>query len=176
MVTWFTGVITFVVIQRLVELRIAKRNALYAKSLGGYEIGKKHYPLLVLLHSAFISSLILETLVKGNLQIQPNLIFLTIFFLAQTLRIWVLVSLGKMWNTRILIIPNSQPVTCGPYRYLKHPNYLVVMLEIATLPLAFGALKTAIIFSILNFGLLRVRIKVEEEGLKQIPAFEKYFI
>ena len=62
------------------------------------------------------------------------------------------------------------------YRYLKHPNYLVVMLEIATLPLAFGALKTAIIFSILNFGLLRVRIKVEEEGLKQIPAFEKYFI
>jgi methyltransferase len=175
MVTWFTGVITFVVIQRLVELRIAKRNALYAKSLGGYEIGKEHYPFIVLLHITFLGSLILETLVKGNLHIQPKSVFLTIFFLAQILRIWVLASLGKMWNTRIFIIPNSQPVTCGPYRYLKHPNYLVVMLEIATLPLAFGALGTAIIFSGLNLVLLKIRIKVEEEGLKQIPSFEEYF-
>ena len=172
MVTWFTGVLTFVIIQRLVELEIARRNTLYAKSLGGYEIGKEHYSLIVILHVAFLGSLILETLVRDHIQIKPVPIFLAIFFLAQILRIWVIASLGRMWNTRILIIPNSKPVTGGPYRYLKHPNYLVVILEIATLPLSFGALGTAIVFSGLNLALLRIRIKVEEEGLKQIPAFK----
>lgn len=175
MVTWFTGVMTFVIMQRIVELGLARRNAIYTKSLGGYEIGKEHYPLLVLLHGAFLGSLILETLVKGNLQIKPVPIFLSIFFLAQVIRIWVIASLGKMWNTRILIVPNSKPVTCGPYRYLKHPNYLVVILEMATLPLSFGAIGTAIIFSGLNLALLCIRIKIEEEGLKQIPAFREHF-
>lgn len=80
-----------------------------------------------------------------------------------------------MWNTRIFIIPNSKPVTSGPYRYFKHPNYLIVSTEIAMLPLSFGAYYTAIIFSVLNFFILKRRIKLEEEGLKQIEAFREHF-
>jgi len=175
MVTWFTLVISIVVLQRLIELLIAKRNTRYAKAAGGYEIGKEHYPLMVLLHVSFFFSLILETSLKGNLQIKPVPVFLTIFLIAQILRIWVLATLGKMWNTRVFIIPNSKPVTGGPYRYVKHPNYLLVITEIATLPLAFGAIGTAIIFSVLNLLVLKKRIRVEEEGLNKIPAFNQHF-
>lgn len=173
-VTWFTGVITFVIVQRIVELYIAKRNTRYAKSIGGYEIGKEHYPVLVLLHLGFLASIILETKIRSNFRIIPIPGFLIIFFIAQVLRVWVLACLGKMWNTRIIIIPNSKPVTCGPYRYLKHPNYLIVISEIATLPLAFGAIWTAVIFSVLNILILKKRINIEEGGLKQIPAFKEH--
>jgi methyltransferase len=174
MVTWFTAVITFVIVQRIAELAIAHRNTNYAKSLGGYEVGKEHYPLIVILHLTFFVCLIMETFWRGNLQIKPVPIFLTCFFIAQFFRFWVLASLGKMWNTRIIIIPNSKPVTSGPYRYFKHPNYLIVIIEIATLPLSFGALGTAIIFSALNIILLGKRVRVEEEGLSQIPSFREH--
>ena len=157
------------------ELVIAERNTKYAKSLGGYEIGKKHYPLMVLLHLTFFICLIMETIMRGNWQIKPVSIFLICFLIAQILRFWVLASLGKMWNTRIIIIPNSKPVTSGPYRYFKHPNYLIVIIEIATLPLSFGALGTAIIFSVLNLIMLKKRVRAEEEGLSQIPAFREHF-
>ena len=102
---------------------------------------------------------------RGNWQIKPVSIFLICFLIAQILRFWVLASLGKMWNTRIIIIPNSKPVTSGPYRYFKHPNYLIVIIEIATLPLSFGALGTAIIFSVLNLIMLKKRVRAEEEGV-----------
>lgn len=175
MVIWFAMVMIFVVLQRLVELIIAKKNADYAKSLGGYELGKKQYPWLVLMHGAFLCSLVIETILRRNYLFFPVPIFFSVFLLAQILRIWVLFSLGKMWNTRIVIIPGSAPVTWGPYRYMRHPNYLVVILEIVTLPLAFGAVYTAMIFSIINIILLMMRIRVEEEGLNEIPAFKKYF-
>lgn len=175
MVNWFAGVIAFVLIQRSLELIIAKKNAEYAQSLGGYELGKTHYPLLVLMHGAFFCSLIIETLLRKNYLLRPVPVFFTVFILAQILRIWVLYSLGRMWNTRIIIIPGSKPVTWGPYRYMRHPNYLVVILEIAALPLSFGAISTAITFSVLNIVLLMVRISIEEEGLKQILDFKKYF-
>lgn len=175
MVIWFTGVIILVVLQRIVELIIAKKNADYAKSLGGYEVGKEHYLWLVLMHGAFFCSLVIETILRGNHLLFPVPIFFMVFLLAQILRIWVIFSLGRMWNTRIIIIPESAPVTWGPYRYMRHPNYLVVILEIVTLPLAFGAVYTAIVFSALNILLLMMRIRVEEEGLNQIPAFKKHF-
>lgn len=175
MVTWFSVVFLGVVLQRLVELKIAQRNMQFAKAAGGYEIGREHYPIIVLLHLSFFLSLAVETFVTGNFREPPAVIFFTIFLLAQLLRIWVIVSLGKMWNTRIMLIPNSKPVTWGPYRYLKHPNYLVVILEFMTLPLSFGAMRTAFLFSILNLAVLQKRISVEEAGLKQLPAFKDYF-
>lgn len=175
MVTWFGIVFLGVVLQRLVELKIAQSNSQFVKAAGGYEIGREHYPIIVLLHISFFLSLAVETFVTGNFRKPPVVIFFTTFLLAQFLRIWVIISLKKMWNTRIILIPNSKPVTWGPYRYLKHPNYLVVMIEFLTLPLSFGALWTAFIFSILNFAVLHKRINVEEAGLKQLPAFKDYF-
>ena len=174
MVTWFTAVMSFVIAQRIAELVIANKNMRYAKSLRGYEVGKEHYPFMVILHVLFLGCLIIETMQKGDLQVKPIPVFLALFFMAQVIRIWVIASLGKMWNTRIIINPNSKPVTKGPYRYIRHPNYFVVILEIVSLPLSFGAIWTAIIFSGLNLVLLKIRIKAEEEGLKQIAAFREY--
>lgn len=175
MVTWFSVIFTFVIFQRIIELNIARKNALKAKALGGYEIGQEHYPLIVIMHVTFLLSLAVETIIRGHYRLPPVFAFLTIFLLAQVLRIWVIISLGKMWNTRIILIPESKPVTWGPYRYLKHPNYLVVVLEFITLPLSFGALWTALFFSILNLAILKRRIKIEEAGLKQLPTFKDYF-
>lgn len=175
MVTWFSLVFLGVILQRLVELKIAQRNMNFAKAAGGYEIGQEHYPIIVLLHICFLVSLAVETYVTGNFREPPVFFFFALFLLAQLLRIWVILSLGKMWNTRIMIIPNSKPVTRGPYRFLKHPNYLVVVLEFVTLPLSFHAFWTAFLFSSLNLAILQKRISIEEAGLKQLPAFKAYF-
>lgn len=175
MVSWFSIIITLVIFQRLVELWIARCNTRLAKAKGGYEVGREHYPVLVFLHGAFFASLLTETILAGKYHAPPVVLFLLVFLLAQLLRVWVLLSLGKMWNTRLIIVPNSKPVTSGPYRFLKHPNYLVVMIEFVTLPLSFGVWCTAFVFSILNFLVLQQRIKVEEAALKELPAFYDYF-
>jgi methyltransferase len=168
-------IVSIVVIQRLVELAIASNNTKYAYSLGGYEIGHEHYPFLVILHICFFVSLVIETLIRGNLYLRPITLYFIAFIIAQTLRIWCILSLGRRWNTRILVIPGSKPVTSGPYRFIRHPNYLVVITEIVSLPLSFGAPVTAAVFSILNLTVLKHRVRVEEEGLKTILAFKNYF-
>lgn len=174
MVSWFAIIYGFVLGQRLVELILARRNEIYIRSLGGYEAGAGHYPLFVLLHLCFLLLLPLEVYWRGRFWAPPSLAFLGLFFLAQCLRIWCIFSLGCFWNTRILILPGSRPVVTGPYRFLRHPNYLVVVVELLTLPLSFGAVCTAALFSALNLVLLRVRIRVEEEALCRATGYEEY--
>ncbi|MGB8956769.1 MAG: isoprenylcysteine carboxylmethyltransferase family protein [Tumebacillaceae bacterium] len=170
-VSWFELIFALVILQRLIELGIAKRNAACIRALGGFEVGAEHYRWIVLLHASFFASLLLEAVERGQLNATPALLPFTVFLLAQGLRIWCLRSLGRFWNTRIFILPGSDPVRRGPYRFLRHPNYTVVALELFSLPLAFGALYTALLFSLLNALVLRVRIRIEERSLSEVTGY-----
>ncbi|KEO84603.1 isoprenylcysteine carboxyl methyltransferase family protein [Tumebacillus flagellatus] len=171
MVNWFLLIVALVVAQRLGELQLAKRNAHYMRALGGYEVGAQHYRWIVLLHVAFFLSLTGEVLERGRLDQPPYFAPFALFMLAQVLRLWILRSLGKFWNTRIFVLPGSEPVCRGPYRFMRHPNYTVVALELFALPLAFGAPVTAFVFSFLNAVVLRVRIRTEERALAEVTAY-----
>lgn len=167
---FFNLFFAFLILERLIELCIAGRNSRFIKSIGGYEVGEKHYLIIVLLHITFLAALFIEANYRNHL---PEYWFIPfiIFVIAQALRIWVISSLGKYWNTRIYIVPNASPVTNGPYRYLRHPNYIIVMLEMITIPLIFGAYITAIIFPIINVLILSYRIRVEEKALKELTNY-----
>lgn len=162
---FFTAVIGFVVLQRLAELAIAHQNGKRMLQLGAFEAGAGHYPFLVLLHTLFIVGLIAE--VASGTALQPVWWWLPFsgFVLAQALRVWCIYSLGVHWNTRVYIIPGMKLVERGPYRWLKHPNYLVVTLEIMLLPLAFGAYWTMILASLGNLLVLQHRIRIENGAL-----------
>jgi methyltransferase len=159
-----------VVLQRLLELLLSRRNERLLRARGAVERGQGHYPLIVAMHSLWL----LSTLVEGTLRgpALPALwpIPLALFLLVQPLRYWAIFSLGEHWNTRILVVPGAQLVRRGPYRYLRHPNYVVVTVEILTLPLIFGAWITALVFSILNAVLLSVRIKEENRALAELAG------
>jgi methyltransferase len=151
----------FVIAQRLGELMIANRNTKRLLERGGREIGAGHYPLFIVLHTAWLASLAI--LVPFDRW--PNLELIGLYLLLQLGRIWVITSLGPYWTTRIITLDNAPTIRRGPYRFLRHPNYLVVAGEIAVLPLAFGAWRLALIFSILNALLIAYRIRVEEAAL-----------
>lgn len=156
---YFVLFITFLIIQRGVELYISKRNEKWLLSKGAVEYGREHYPYIVALHTLFILSLIAEYYLIGNKQI--SYVFLMLFLLLLLFKYWALSSLGPYWNTRIYRIPGSIAVKKGPYRIFKHPNYMDVIAEIAIIPLIFHLYYTAIIFSVLNLAMLSVRIRVE---------------
>lgn len=151
----------FVAAQRVIELGIAKHNAAQLLIEGGTELGARHYPLFVLLHGGWLLALFL--LVPASAPVY--LWLLGVFCLLQIGRIWIIASLGRYWTTRVITLPDVPLIRRGPYRFLRHPNYLVVTLEIAVLPLAFGAWELALIFSGLNAALLFVRLKVENAAL-----------
>lgn len=164
--TLFFVLLTFVVCQRLVELTIAKRNELNLKKQGAYEVGEDHYKWIVLLHTLFFIVLIVEVLVFQKRPAGWYWAPLTLFFLAQIVRIWAMRSLGVFWNTKIIVLPGAEAVEKGPYRFVRHPNYMIVATEILTLPLIFQAFFTAIIFTLLNsIIILGVRIPDEEKAL-----------
>lgn len=165
--TFFYIVFLLVVAQRLVELQIAKRNARKIISLGGYEVGQDHYHLFILLHSGFFTALWLEAILNRFELPSWWAVPFAIFVVAQALRVWCIRSLGSFWNTRIFVIPGMELVRKGPYRWLRHPNYVVVCLEIVMLPLLFGCYRTAFVFTCLNLLLLRKRIQVEEQSLSE---------
>ena len=152
-------------VQRVLELRVARRNEAWALAEGGQEYGREHYPLFFLLHSGWLLGTLLEgRRSRGGVRWG----WLALLLVAQPLRYWVIRTLGRQWNTRILIVPGRGRVTGGPFRYLNHPNYAVVALEMASLPLALGAWRTALIGSVLNGALLRfIRIPAEERALAQ---------
>jgi methyltransferase len=156
-----------VALQRLLELRLSRRNERLLRARGAVERGQRHYPLIVALHSLWL----LSTLVEGTLR-GPALwpIPLAIFLLVQPLRYWAIFSLDEHWNTRILVVPGAHLVRRGPYRYLRHPNYFVVVVEILTFPLIFGAWITALVFSVLNAVLLSVRIREENRALAELTG------
>ena len=137
---------------------------------GAYEVGASHYPFMILLHVSFFISLILEVIYFKS-AVTPYYVLLIIFFLVQLLRVWCLVSLGVFWNTKIIVLPGSNVVVKGPYSYIRHPNYLVVCLEIVVLPLMFQAYMTAICFTILNLIMLSIRIPIEERALKEATNY-----
>lgn len=150
-----------VVGQRLGELVIARRNTQRLLARGGREVGAGHYPLFILLHASWLIAI----LVFVPLDRSPNLALIGLYLLLQLARIWVLSSLGPYWTTRIITLDEAPRVKRGPYRFIKHPNYLVVVLEIAVLPLAFGSWRLALVFSVLNALLLGYRIRVESQVL-----------
>lgn len=157
----FYSVFLFVVVQRMAELLHARRNELLIRARGAYEVGAAHYPWLVLLHMGFLVSLLLESS-RESLSIP----LLVVYLLLQLARVWCIRTLGLFWNTKILILPGGERIATGPYRFLRHPNYVVVSLEIAVLPLIFEAYVTALVFTLLNSAMLAVRISVEERALK----------
>ena len=151
--------ISFFILQRVSELYIARRNEKWLLAQGAIQYGQSHYPFIIALHTSFIISIIAEYFLRGRPPI--SWIFLTVFLLVLSFKLWALSSLGKYWNTKIYRIPGVYPVKKGPYKYLKHPNYMEVVCEIAVIPLVFHLYCTAIVFTILNAAMLTVRIGVE---------------
>jgi len=149
-------------LQRLIELAIARRNTQALLAEGAYEVGRGHYPVIVFLHGAWLVALwALLLLGDARFQLWPAIAYLVVQFL----RVWTLVSLGRYWTTRIIVVPDAPLVRKGPYRFIRHPNYLVVVLEIALLPLALGSWPLALGFSIVNAIALAWRIRTEETAL-----------
>jgi methyltransferase len=155
------AVLLAVALQRLAELWLSRRNTRRLLAAGAVEIGAGHYPLLVLLHGAWLASLWLLLPADAPI-VWPALAG---FLLLQLGRVWVLSHLGRFWTTRIISVPGAPLVASGPYRWCRHPNYVVVAGEIALLPLAFGAWRIALVFSLLNAALLAWRIRLEEGAL-----------
>jgi methyltransferase len=170
----YTILVAAVAVGRLIELRIAERHRRSLLARGGVEAGAGHYPWMVALHTAFLVSCPLEVWLLDRLFL-PALAaaMLALLLGAVALRWWVIATLGERWTTRILILPGASPVAGGPYRYLRHPNYLAVMAEIAALPLVHTAWATALAFSVLNIWLLRVRIRAEEAALAGASDYQE---
>ena len=137
---------------------------------GAYEIGASHYKFMILLHASFFVSFLVEVVYFKSL-FTANYWLLIVFLLLQLFRVWCLASLGTFWNTKIIILPGANVVVKGPYKFIRHPNYLIVCLEIAVLPLMFQAYVTAITFTILNLIMLSIRIPIEEKALKEATNY-----
>jgi methyltransferase len=154
-------VIGFVLLQRLIELLLAQRNARRLLDAGGIEHGAEHYPYFVLLHASWLVALVLS--VPSETPVNP--FWLAVFAVLQVGRLWAIASLGRYWTTRIITLPGAPLVRSGPYRFLRHPNYLIVAGEIAVVPLIFDRWMIAAIFSVINAVLLRERIATEDAAL-----------
>src|SRR5579871_3473939 len=144
------AIIGLVVLQRFGEILLASRNTQWLKAKGAVEIGAGHYPLIVLLHMAWLMAVL--WLLPSPLVI--HWVWIAVFVLLQAGRVWVIAALGPYWTTRIISLPGAPLVTTGPYRFLRHPNYLIVAGEILALPLAFGETLVAIVFSVANAAML----------------------
>lgn len=165
----------FVVFQRIIELIIAKRNENWMKRQGALEFGAMHYRFIVLMHLLFFICFFFEKLLlnHGLSSIWP--ILLTGFVLTQFLRVWIIISLGRYWNTKIIVLPDAAVVRRGPYRFIKHPNYLVVSIEIIVIPLLYNAYYTAVLFTIFNLIMLSIRIPREEQALGSVTEYNGAF-
>lgn len=171
----FFVLISLVIIQRLIEVAIAKHNEKRMLAQGAYEVGASHYPYMVTMHVCFFISLIVEVFIFDR-AISPIFpLFLLLFIFVQLLRVWCLASLGSFWNTKIIILPDANVVKSGPYTLMRHPNYVVVCLEILLLPFMFQAYFTGIAFTLLNLAMLSVRIPTEEKALIEATNYEDKF-
>jgi len=157
--------IALLIIQRISELILARRNERAVREMGASEYDSEGYRTIVLMHAAFFVSLGAEYFLLKRALNTYWPILATVFVLAQALRYWAIASLGVFWNTKILVLPGIEPVKNGPYRYMKHPNYVAVSIEIAVIPLIFSCYITCILFSALNLIALRRRIRIEESAL-----------
>ena len=162
----YLGIVAILALERGVELYIAHRNAARAFAAGAVEIGQRHYRVMVGFHAAFLVACAVESILRGSgapAAVAVPAIVAELF--AQFLRYWVIFTLRSRWNTRIIVFPDAKPVTSGPFRFARHPNYLAVAIEVVAVPLIGGAWVTAIVFSLGNAILLMVRIPAEERAL-----------
>lgn len=160
----------------MTELIIAKRNEERMKQRGAKEFGQLHYRFIVLVHSMFfVVYFIEETVWKRGVSVAWPLL-LSVFILTQIIRFWALLSLGKYWNTKIIVLPNAPIIQKGPYRLMKHPNYLVVTVEFIIIPLLFNAYLTATLFTILNGIILAIRIPAEERALHTLSEYKLSYL
>lgn len=159
--TWLAIVLGFVVLQRLAELWLAGRNTRRLKARGAVEIGASHYPLFVILHTGWLVAIAALTPWTTT----PNAGMLLIYLALQVARVWVIATLSPFWTTRIISLAGEPLVRKGPYRFIRHPNYWVASLEIAVLPLAFGQIGIAVVFSLLNLLLVAYRVRIENGAL-----------
>ncbi|MEO7039111.1 MAG: isoprenylcysteine carboxylmethyltransferase family protein [Candidatus Elarobacter sp.] len=160
--------LVYVTLQRWAELVIANRNTRALIARGAYEAGANHYPAMVALHATWLATL---WLFGWNHGIEPA--FVVLFAALQVGRIWVLRTLGERWTTRIIILPGAAPVTSGPFRFVRHPNYLIVAFELPCLSLAVGLVWHAIVFGVLNLAMLGWRIRSEDAAFAEIGAGER---
>jgi len=167
-VTLASTILALVTLQRLGELLLARHNTRKLLARGAIEVGASHYPLIVALHAAWLAAL----WVFGRDQ-EVNLLLLAVFVALQGLRVWILRTLGSRWTTRIIVLAGEPLVTHGPYRYLSHPNYVVVIGEIAVLPLALHLPAIAFVFTLLNVAVLAIRLRAEARALATAPLAHK---
>jgi methyltransferase len=167
----FTVLVVLVGLERLAELVVSKRNAAWSLERGGRETGQGHYRVMVVLHSGFLVAMLVEAYVRRP-EVAPALAWsmLALVLAAQALRWWCIATLGRQWNTRVIVVPGLSAVRSGPYRLLPHPNYVAVAVEGLALPLVHGCWVTAVVFTLANAALMVVRIRVEEQALSLLRA------
>lgn len=168
---WFTALVVAVGLERLAELVVSKRHAAWAFSRGGVEYGRRHYGVMVVLHTALLVGAVAEVwwLDRPFLPVL-GWSMLALVLASQALRWWCIRTLGPQWNTRVIVVPGLPLVSRGPYRVLRHPNYVAVVVEGVALPLVHTAWVTAVLFTVLNAALLTVRIRVEDHALQPEPV------
>ncbi|MFF0689225.1 isoprenylcysteine carboxyl methyltransferase family protein [Streptomyces albogriseolus] len=170
--TWCTLLVLAVAVERLAELVVARRNAAWTRARDGVEHGRGHYPVMVVLHTGLLAGCLLEPLLADR-PFLPALGWpaLALALLAQALRWWCITTLGPYWNTRVIVVPGARLVGDGPYRLLRHPNYVAVVVEGAALPLVHSAWITATVFTLADAVLLTVRVRCENAALtRAAPA------
>ncbi|WP_171113920.1 MULTISPECIES: isoprenylcysteine carboxylmethyltransferase family protein [unclassified Streptomyces] len=169
---WYVLLVLAVAAERVAELVVARRNAAWTLARAGVEHGRGHYPVMVALHTGLLACCLLEPALADR-PFLPALGWpmLALAVLAQALRWWCITTLGPYWNTRVIVVPGARLVGAGPYRFLRHPNYLAVVVEIAALPLVHSAWLTATAFTVANAILLTVRVRCENAALTHaVPA------
>jgi len=162
----YTGLVALIAVQRLVELGISRRHIRRLRARGGFEVGREHYPWMVAFHAAFLGFCVAEVwLLDRPWRPAIAMAALVALALAQALRLWTQQTLGDRWTTRVIALPGEPLIETGPFRRLRHPNYLVVVMEIAALPMVHCAWITALVGSAFNSWILRGRLQVEEKAL-----------
>lgn len=169
--TAFTVLVLLVALERVAELVVSRRNAAWSLARGGRETGRGHYPAMVVLHTGLLIAMLVEAfLVRPDVPGVLAWSMLALVVAAQALRWWCITTLGRRWNTRVIVVPDLAPVAAGPYRFLPHPNYVAVVVEGIALPMVHASWITALVFTVANAALLRVRIRVEDQALASLPG------
>jgi methyltransferase len=167
----YVAFIAAIGLERLGELALSRRNARLAVERGGFEVASGHYRAMAALHTLFLVACPAEVILLGRgFPGAAGYAALGLAACAQGLRYWAIATLGRRWNVRVVVVPGEAPVTGGPYRFLRHPNYLAVVLEMVAIPMVHGAWLTALVFSVGNALVLRVRIRAEEKALGEAYA------
>jgi len=165
----YAVLLAFTLVERLAELVVSLSNAQWSFERGGREYGRGHFPAMVALHAAFLAGCLLEPRITGR-TVAPAIApyALAVALACQLLRWWCIAALGRQWNTRVIVVPGLARVAGGPYRWLRHPNYLAVVVEGIALPAVGGAWITAVVFTVANAFLLRTRLATEDRALAEL--------